>query len=180
MSSQSWWILIIAAISVWFLSHQAGRLDRLHHRIEVTESALDSHLAKRSALCMELCSTDGLDLVTSALLVQAAHEALSSGDIDLAARHETESVLSEVLAEIFDGPELIEQLSENVILAELLAQLEQVCGRIVLSQKFHNDAVRDCLMLRQQMLVKVLRLAGRAPLPHPFDVQLDSPPGFAK
>lgn len=179
MSTQSWWIIGIIVFIVWYLSHQAGRLDRLHHRIDVTKSSLDTHFAKRSAICMEICSTDGLDPVSSALLLQATHDALNSGDIDNQTRQNAESELSEVLVDILDGPEFINDVSTDPVLAELIQQLDLIWGRISLAQQFHNDAVRDCLILRHQVVVRMFKLAGRAALPVAMELNIKVPRAFA-
>ena len=179
MSSQSWWIIGTTVFIVWYLSHQAGRLDRLHHRIEVTRSSLDTHFAQRSAICNEICSTNSLDPVSSALLLQATHEAIYGGGIETSARQSSESELSEVLVDIIDGPEFMADAATDAVLADQLKQLELVWGRIALAYQFHNDAVRDCLLIRHQVIVRVFRLAGRAALPVAIELDVAPPKAFA-
>jgi hypothetical protein len=48
-----------------------------------------------------------------------------------------------------------------------------------MSQQFHTDAVRDCLEIREQFLVRLFRLAGRAKPPVPVDLDVQIPPALA-
>ena len=121
---------------------------------------------------------DRLDPVSSALLLQATHEALNSGEMDTSTRQASESELSEVLVDIIDGPEFMADAVNDVMLMELLGQLESVWGRIVLAHQFHNAAVRDCLLIRHQLIVRVCRLAGRAALPSAIDLNVTLPQAF--
>src|SRR4051794_41819202 len=46
------WVLAVVALVLvlgWYLSYSAGRLDRLHHRVETLRAALDAQLARRGA-----------------------------------------------------------------------------------------------------------------------------------
>jgi len=62
----------------------------------------------------------------------------------------------------------------------LMDELQQMCGRVVMSHTFHTDAVNDCVKVRSQFLVKALFLAGRAPMPKPLHFRDDVPVAFAK
>ena len=48
---------------------------------------------------------------------------------------------------------------------DLAAELEDVSDRVEMARRFHNDAVRDTRALRERPVVRVLHLAGRAPMP---------------
>ncbi len=71
--------IVIAAAAVLFLgvyvSWRAGRLDRMHTRLEAAQAALDVTLVRRSSVALELASSAFLDPATSVLLASAAHEA---------------------------------------------------------------------------------------------------------
>jgi len=58
MNSQSIILIVAIAFAVWYLSHQAGRLDRLHHRIEVTELALHGQLVRRGGIVAASASSN--------------------------------------------------------------------------------------------------------------------------
>ena len=55
--------------------------------------------------------------------------------------------------------------------ADLLDQLAQVSTSIAMSHQFHTDAVRDCLEIREQLLVRFSHLAGYAKPPARFALE---------
>ena len=52
----------------------------------------------------------------------------------------------------------------------LVAELADAEARVLLARRFHNDAVRDTLALRERRPVRWLRLGGTAPLPTYFEI----------
>jgi 8-oxo-dGTP pyrophosphatase MutT (NUDIX family) len=52
----------------------------------------------------------------------------------------------------------------------LIAELADAETRVLLARRFHNDAVRDILALRERRLVRLFRLAGTAALPSYFEI----------
>src|ERR1700690_3744616 len=75
-------IVIIVAIVLFlgvYVSWRAGRLDRMHARLEAARAALDVTLVRRSSVALELASSGFLDPATSLLLASAAHEARGGG-----------------------------------------------------------------------------------------------------
>ena len=74
-------ILIVAAalfIGV-YVSWRAGRIDRLHARVDMARVALDVTLLRRGSLALELATSGLLDPATSLLLAAAVH-ATRAGD----------------------------------------------------------------------------------------------------
>jgi hypothetical protein len=71
--------IVIAVVAVLFIgvyvSWRAGRLDRMHTRLQAARAALDVTLVRRSSVALELASSGFLDPATSLLLASAAHEA---------------------------------------------------------------------------------------------------------
>jgi len=179
VSSQSIVVLVAVAISIWYLSQQAGRLDRLHHRIEVTELALHGQLVRRGGIVAELAAVPGIDPALCVLWGQAAHEVLILRDLYSLQRTEVEDELTNILVMTMDEPEEVNEIRSNPHASALLDELLQVSERIKMSQQFHADAVRDCLEIRDQLLVKIFRLAGRAKLPVPVDLYVQIPPALA-
>jgi hypothetical protein len=75
-------ILVIAAallIGV-YVSWRAGRIDRLHGRVDMARAALDAALLRRSSVAFELASSAMLDPATSVLLAGAVH-GVRGGDL---------------------------------------------------------------------------------------------------
>src|SRR5579875_4152711 len=71
-------IVIIVAVLLFlgvYVSWRAGRLDRMHTRLEAARAALDVTLVRRSSVVLELASSGFLDPATSMLLAGSAHEA---------------------------------------------------------------------------------------------------------
>ncbi len=169
-------VLLLVAILVfaWHLSHQAGRLDRLHHRIDVSRAALDGHLIRRTATVTELAVM--LDPASAVILSDAAYEARAVNEEDFDARIVAENQLTNAIRETLSDPSDVAELKTNPLIAQQLEQLVADSSRLELSRRFHADAVRDCLHLRQQRLVRIFRLAGHAPMPRTmdFDDQLPS------
>ena len=163
------WILLIIVIVVLalfglYLSMTAGRLDRLHRRIELAESALDAQLMRRSSIALELASYGLLDPATSMVISDAAHAARVSADRSLNERDLAETHLTEALNAALEPDEFDFVLSEDGG-PELLAELAAAAQRVELSRRFLNDAVRACTQLRRQRAVRWFNLAGRTAWP---------------
>ena len=168
MSSQNILIIALVAFCVWYLSHQAGRLDRLHHRIDVAELALHGQLLRRGGIVAELAAVPGIDPALSVLWGQAAHEVLILQEVASPDRTEVEDELSGILDMTLADPDEVNEIRTNAHAAALLAELAQVSTRIQMSHQFHTDAVRDCLEIREQFLVRFAHLAGYAKPPVRF------------
>lgn len=175
MSNQSIIAIILIAFAIWYLSYQAGRLDRLHHRIEVTELALHGQLVRRGGIVAELAAVPGIDPALCVLWGQAAHEVLSLQDLYSPKRTQVEDELTQLLVMTMDEPEEVYEIRSSQYASSLLDELLQVSERIKMSQQFHTDAVRDCLEIHRQLLVRIFRLAGRAKPPAPVDIDVQIP-----
>lgn len=170
--------LFIGLIVLWYLSAQAGRLDRLHHRIEVSLSALDGHLTRRAGIAAELVSLNFLDPATEAYLMQSAHDVLASSDLPNADRLSDESELSEALCDAFEDASDVNEFRNDPAIALLLSELLAVGNRIQLAKRFHSEAVFDCRAIRGQLIVRAFHLAGRAAMPAPVDLDDRVPEGL--
>jgi hypothetical protein len=71
-------ILVVVLMCV-YVSWRAGRLDRLHHRVDAARTALDLALVRRSSSAYELASSGLLDPATSLLLADAARRTKDGG-----------------------------------------------------------------------------------------------------
>ncbi len=152
---------------LWHLSHQAGRLDRLHHRIDVARAALDGHLARRAAIVADLANV--ADPASGLLLREAAIAARSFDPTDVMARIQVENTLTAAIRDTLEDPDDVAALSEDPVTAELLRELKDSSARLELSRRFHADAVQACRHLRQQRLVRLFHLAGHADAPETMD-----------
>jgi len=160
-------VIAVLAILGVYLSWRAGRLDRLHARVEAARFALDAALVRRSSIALELASSGLLDPATSVLLAEAAHDARSASD----ARELPESDLTRALRAVFSQPDFRALLSAREGAEELLTELENASHQVFLARKFYNDAVAATQAARRRWLAVLFRLAGRAPRPEFFEIE---------
>jgi 8-oxo-dGTP pyrophosphatase MutT (NUDIX family) len=148
--------VVLMLIAAWAYQ-TAHRLDRLHVRYDLSWQALDGVLARRAVVARAVAVEaygGGPDGKRLAALADAAERASRSG------REAAENELSAALA-------LVAPASLPVALVAELADAE---ARVLLARRFHNDAVRDTLALRERPAVRVLRLGGTAALPTYFEI----------
>jgi hypothetical protein len=149
-------VVVLVAIAVWAYQ-TANRLDRLHVRYDLSWQALDAALARRAVVARAVAIDayrGGPEGRRLAALAGAAERA------PRATREACENELSTAL-------ELVEP---TAIPVPLVAELADAEARVLLARRFHNDAVRDTLALRERRAVRVLRLGGRAALPSYFEI----------
>jgi 8-oxo-dGTP pyrophosphatase MutT (NUDIX family) len=164
------WIVIIAlallAVVILLMGswavQTAHRLDRLHVRYDLSWQALDGALARRAVVARAVAVDaygGGPDGKRLAALADAAERAPRT------AREAAENELSAALA-------VVDPASLPVALVAELADAE---ARVLLARRFHNDAVRDTVALRERPAVRILRLGGTAALPTYFEIAETSP-----
>ena len=144
------WVLLAVALGLLLLgayaSWTAGRLDRLHHRVE----------SSRAALVAELAGAGILDPASSLLLLDAAHRARTAPAEE---REQCESALTRAINAT--GTE-VEPWS---------GELSMAMRRVQLARRFHNDIVVSTRDLRRRRLVSWLRLAGHSPMPDTIELE---------
>jgi 8-oxo-dGTP pyrophosphatase MutT (NUDIX family) len=144
-------VLVLIAFGAWAYQ-TANRLDRLHVRYDLSWQALDGALARRAVVARAVATNSaGTQL---AALADAAEHAPRP------AREACENQLSAALATV----------DPAALPAGLIAELADAEARVLLARRFHNDAVRDTLALRERSLVRLLRLGGTAALPSYFEI----------
>ncbi len=165
MSALLFTLLALMLVVVWYLSFTATRLDRLHHRVETSWANLDAALKTRSALALEIARSNLVDPATSMLLLAAAHVAVVA---DHSERSDAEEELSELLRSLLEERALDSG-------AEIFQELNVARDRLRIAIALHLEAVSRTQAQRKRPLVRLFRLAGRAPLPvkYPFeDIQV--------
>ncbi len=158
-------IAVLAGAGV-YISWRAGRLDRLHARVETARASLDAALVRRSSVALELASSGLLDPAASLLLADLAHDARSAQS----GRELAESDLTRALRAVFSQPEFRASLEGREGAGELLAELESTAHQVFLARTFYNGAVAATIAARRRWLARLLRLAGGAPLPEFFEI----------
>ena len=152
-------VVVIAAVAVvvaWAFA-TANRLDRLHVRYDLSWQALDSALARRAVVARAVSADSYGDLAVGRRLVALADAAERA---PRQTRETAENQLSTALA----------MVDITRLPTPLVAELADAEARVLLARRFHNDAVRDTLALRERPMVRLLRLGGHAPLPVYFEI----------
>ena len=166
-------LLVLAGLFLvsTYLSWRAGRLDRLHARVDLARAGLDAALVRRAAVTLELAASRLLDPATSLVLATAAHQARTA---DAEAREFAESDLSRALRAAVEQPGFRRAMEEGEA-AALLEELEAAAQKVAFARRFYNDAVATTRIARRRVLARVLPLAGRAPLPEFFEIDDAAP-----
>ncbi|WP_197381198.1 NUDIX hydrolase [Mycolicibacterium mengxianglii] len=149
-------LIVVALVGAW--SYQtANRLDRLHVRYDLSWQALDAALGRRAVVARAVAAAAGGTVGEGRRLGALADAAEHA---DRSERETAENELSAALARV--------DLAK--LPAVLVAELADAEARVLLARRFHNDAVRDTLALRERTAVRWLRLGGHAPLPTYFEI----------
>ena len=200
MISLSPWLLVAIVFAVIALGVVAGfaitrarRLDRLHQRILASRDSLSRLLLRRASEADLLSRSAGLE---SSGLADAARAYIQDGGdqlttdgldrrtaaqrqgdrVEVAARLERASALSRAIRETLTPDERARIASDPQASARLEA-LDATCYRIELTRNVHNVDVAGVRALRSARMVKLLRLAGHAPIPEPIDFDDDTQTG---
>jgi 8-oxo-dGTP pyrophosphatase MutT (NUDIX family) len=145
-------LLVVLLATAGWAYQTANRLDRLHVRYDLSWQALDAALARRAVVARAVAvdaygrTPQGRRL---AALADAAERAPRT------ARETAENELTAALASVDPAS----------LPVALVAELADAEARVLLARRFHNDAVRDTLALRERPAVRFLRLGGTAALP---------------
>jgi hypothetical protein len=148
-------VLLLVLYGFW----TARRLDRLHARLDAAVAALDAQLRARAEATARFAADGDLprDAIAGlALAAEVAAEAPGLGHD----REVVENVLSRALTAV----------TEEAGVDAAGFALADAVARASFARRFHNDAVRDVLVVRKRRIVRYLRLAGRAPLPAYFEM----------
>ena len=166
------WILVAVVAIGLYLSWTAGRLDRLHARIDASRAALDAQLLRRASVTQELATSGVLDPAASIVLYEAAHAARQAEEEQ---REVAESELSQALRAVFGEAPQVEGVREAPGGEAAAHELTEAVRRVPMARRFHNDSVRAARALRRHRKVRWFRLAGHAPFPMAFEMD-DEPP----
>ena len=158
---------VFAVLTFWYLSFSAGRLDRLHHRVETSWATLDSLLQRRAAIALEIARSAITDPATALLLTASAYQARSA---DIEDRSSAESVLSGALGMMLAERESIVAQSDQALLHEL----EQLTDKIKVAISIHVESVTRTQLIREKLVFRIFRLAGKAPLPVTYEFEADA------
>jgi hypothetical protein len=175
----TWAVLVIVLLALVgvLLSWSAGRVDRLHTRVEGARAALDAQLFHRCGAALEVATSGALDPATSLVLIEETHEARGARGLE---RERAESDLTRALVNAFDSPEFVDTLRVDADVRPVVDELADACRRVEMARRLYNDTVSSALTLRSQPLVRWARLAGRAPAPTMVEMIDETPRAFRR
>jgi hypothetical protein len=154
--------VIVGAFVVGYGMWTARRLDRLHARVDAAAAALDEVLRRRCDVVGVFASSDGVPPVASDALRRAAAAAVATPGLGHD-REYAENTLSRALQSATG-------IAAGAFATAAGVQVLDVATRAGFARRFHNDAVRDALVVRRRRIVRLLRLAGSARLPAYFEM----------
>ncbi len=171
----AWALLVVVSLVIVgvYLSHMAGRLDRLHLKIETNRTSLHKALVVRANRAQALARRYPTDSRAATEVQEIAEECLSTDDPNRSSWF-VESRLTAALLRLSDEPADSE-------LTEDWQRLSSSSRRVQLARTFYNDTTRMCQNLRKRRVVRWFRLAGFASYPQPvnFDDRTAPPPKFS-
>jgi hypothetical protein len=181
-------LLVAVGVLVLFTLYAtwtAGRLDRLHARVDAAWSLLDARLVRRSAAALSLADTLA-ESPDSAAVAEAAAELGTAARAELAAadadaRTAASAERGSAWGAIPPGEQDARIVAENGLVRALravplppddpaMAEVRSATELLGLAKQVYDDIVRDTRALRLRRLPRALRLAGHRPMPHYFDV----------
>lgn len=172
------WVLLSVVVVVLlaaYLSWTAGRVDRLHARVEAAKAVLDAQLLRRSGAALDFATGGLLDPASAMLVADAATRARTTDNGD---REQAESDLTAALDAALADTQFLAELRTDDGAAAALDELGAACRRVGHARRFHNDTVRATRRLRSKVLVRWLRLAGHAPWPETVEFHDSVPRGL--
>ena len=189
-------VLIVALGIVAFVAiSRARRLDRLHQRIIASRDALSRLLLRRASEASLLTQCAAFEEGSADAMRDLARAYIHDGDqlttdgldrrttagrqadrVEVAARLERASALSRAIRDTLTPP-VRESIGADPRAAARCEALDATCYRIQLTRNVHNVDVAGVRALRSARMVKLLRLAGRAPIPEPIDFDDDTHTG---
>jgi len=149
-------VVLVALYVTW----TAGRLDRMHARVDAAWSALDAQLVRRAAAARALLP----HLPAGPEAVAVDERAVAALAAEEHGREAVENALTRALRAA------VPLLPETPGAEAALAELESASSRVGLARSFHNSAVTDTRALRRRRMPRLLRLAGHRAMPSFFDM----------
>jgi hypothetical protein len=149
-------VLLLAVYASW----TARRLDRLHARVDAAATALDEQLRVRAAAASDAVRLTTLPRAIASELDRAAADAGGTAGLG----HDREVAESALSRALQDASQALD------VGGRAPAALADAATRASFARRFHNDAVRDALVVRRRWVVRLLHLAGHAARPEFFEI----------
>ena len=147
---------VLLALAGLYVSWTAGRLDRLHARVDAAWAALDAQLVRRAAAARAVAAS----LPPCAEAAELERAARATLEVGFEGRESVENDLSRALR----------AAAPLLPRGSALSELETASTRVGLARSFHNAAVRDARVVRLRRIPRALHLAGHRALPQYFEI----------
>lgn len=177
--SWGWWLLIAAVVVLLllYLSSTAGRLDRMHRRVELSHENLVYVLAMRHRSARAVAALPQLPPAAAGRIRECVALAVKAEQQGGVAQSVAESQLTAVLVAEFDDPELVDVLVKGAD-GKAVLSLADACRRVQIGHRFYNNAVSTTRSQRVRMVVRLFRLQGSAAMPQTMEFDDSIPAGF--
>ena len=156
-------VVVAVVLLALYVTWTAGRLDRLHARVDAAWAALDAQLVRRAAAARALVALLPPGSEATAL-DRTATAALDGGPVG---REGLENDLTRALRAA------LVPLPPDRLQPALRDELVTASTRVGLARSFHNGAVADARRVRVRRLVRALHLAGHRAMPLHFDIDAE-------
>ncbi len=183
------WVVLLAIVLIGvllYLSTTAGRLDRMHHRVEISRANLLAALERRRDLADHVAGVGVLDPASSLVVADAVERAdrvaATAGDptdgAALVPLSLAESDVSKVLCAVFEDRGEVTEMATGPG-GDIVVRLADACRRVEIGRRFYNDAAIATRAMRGWRPVRYFRLAGTAKMPETVEMVDTVPAGFA-
>lgn len=156
-------VLVLVLVVGGYTSWTAGRLDRLHARVDAGWAALDAALVRRAASARVLSARLPAGQ-PAATLEGASTAALVGGPVG------REGLENDLTAALRAARAARAAEGVGVAASDAWADVDTATSRVQLSRSFHNTAVANARAQRRRWFVRYLHLAGHRVMPRPFDI----------
>jgi hypothetical protein len=165
--------VLVVVLGLWCF-WTAGRLDRMHLRVEAARASLLTQLQHRASIATEL-AIGPLDPASSVLLLEAARAARDGGDAvepsGEAGRpgHGLRGERDQWLAESDLTAMLLAVELPSAEDEPLVRELADTARKVALARRIHNDVAATTIRLHARRRVRWFHLAGHAAAPQMID-----------
>lgn len=163
-------VVAVILLACWF-TWTAGRLDRMHLRVEAAEASMRAQLHRRASVAMELAG-GGLGDPASALLLMETSRSARETEAEGPDHWLAESDLTAALFALDLPPPSVEPLVDELV---------DSARKAGMARRIHNDLAATTRQLHARRRVRWFHLAGHArpPAMIEFDDRADFATGGA-
>ena len=149
---------VIVLLAAWRLTFRAGRLDRLHRRMDAAWVSLDQALNQRVEIAERVAQAELPDPASASAIKDSLELERTVADSDFDTRCIAESRVTRELADAFADEGCVADVNDRLGSTGLMDELNSVTRRVEMTRRFYNDAVRATVAVREQRMAALARL----------------------